>query len=129
MDNPINSIKLFGMENDVINFGNTLGINNSIIIKNCSNLKIIIGSKINIVLIEKSTNIHIFVYKLINGMEITSCQSIKISPVYLSNSIDYDFIPSINMHKSIVYLIGNINQFANVKLIYSQSELHQFEWF
>lgn len=116
MNNAINIIEITGVKNETLNFENILIKSISIIIKNCYNIKIIIKSKINKIIIEKSNKILVNIYKLINGFEISNSNYILIS----TNNKD---IPSIDMFKSSVYLIGNIKLYSDIKLICSMSNL------
>jgi len=127
MDNPPNLIEIIGVKNETINFGDLLSKNNSLIIKNCFNVKIIIQSKINKITIEKSNKIYFNVYKLklINGIEISNSKFILLST---ENSEDQSkSIPFLDIYKSSVYLIGSIHFFSSIKINFFSSELFHLE--
>lgn len=120
---PINLIKIIGLQNETINFGNLLANNNSLYFKNCFNIKIITNSKINKITIEKSSNIFISLNKLINGIEVAYSNMIFVSS---ENSDDpKDSIPSLDIYKTTFYLIGSIDYYTGIKVISSKSDLYQ----
>jgi hypothetical protein len=116
MNNAINIIEITGVKNETLNFENILIKSISIIIKNCYNVKIIIKSKINKIIVEKSNKILVNIYKLINGFEISNSDYVLIS----NNNKE---IPLIDIFKSSVYLIGNIKLYSDIKIICSMSNL------
>jgi hypothetical protein len=116
MNNAINIIEITGVKNETLNFENILIKSISIIIKNCYNVKIIIKSKINKIIIEKSNRVLVNIYKLINGFDISKSDYILIT----TNNKD---IPLIDIFKSSVYLIGNIKLYSDIKIICSMSNL------
>ena len=69
MNDQLNIIEIIGLKNETLNFEAMLSLNNSLIIKNCHNIKIIIKSKINKITVEKSNNILVNVYKLIRNIK------------------------------------------------------------
>jgi hypothetical protein len=101
--------------NITLNFYNILINSDSIHIKNCDNLTLIIDSKINKITIEKSNKIFININKLINGFEIS-----KSTFVFISSN----HIPFIDIYKTNLYLIGNINKYSNTKIKYDNSNLY-----
>jgi ethanolamine utilization microcompartment shell protein EutS len=127
MNDPINLIQIIGFENETLNFGNFLSKNNSIIIKNCYNVKIIIQSKINKITIEKSNKLLINVHKLITGIEIAHSKSILISSDIDDESSTCSKIPFMDMFKSTIYLVGSIKLYSNIKVISDQSELFHLD--
>jgi hypothetical protein len=124
MNDQLNIIEIIGLKNETLNFEAMLSLNNSLIIKNCHNIKIIIKSKINKITVEKSNNILVNVYKLISGLEIANSNTILISSEQNEST---DYIPVIDIYKSSIYLVGSINLYSNIKIISSQSELFQLE--
>ena len=116
MNNSPNLIKIIGLKNDTLDFSNILLKSHSLIIKNCFNVKFIIKSKINKIIVEKSNNLLFIVNKLICGIEVAYSKSILISS-------KNDSIPILDMFKSIIYLFGNLKEYSNVKIISEQSEL------
>lgn len=125
MNDPINLIEIIGLKNETLNFDNLLLQTNSLIIKNCSNIKIILKSKINKITVEKSNKLLIKVYKLISGIEVSHSKFILISSdidTYFNNSI-----PLIEMFKSTIYLVGNIKLYSNIKIICDKSDLFQID--
>lgn len=130
MISQINLIKIIGIKDQILNFRNVLSSNNSLIIKNCYNLKILIKTKINKITIENSNNIFVQVNKLINGFEVAYSKYVLIS----SNNQDFDTelnesipIPIIDIYKSIIYLVGSIKLYSDIKVICVQSDLFQVE--
>lgn len=125
MNDSINLIEIIGLKNETLNFDNLLSQTNSLIIKNCSNIKIIIKSKINKITVEKSNKLLINMYKLISGIEVSHSKFILISSdidTYFNNSI-----PLIEMFKSTIYLVGNIKLYSNIKIICDKSDLFQID--
>jgi hypothetical protein len=125
MDNPPNQIEIIGLKNETINFGNLLSKNNSLIIKNCFDVKIILKSKINKITIEKSNKIYLCVHKLINGVELSNSKFILLSS---ENSEDpTKTIPFLDIYKSSVYLVGSLDFYSSIKINCSLSELYHLE--
>lgn len=126
MVRSINQIKLINLKNQTINFGGLLTNDYSLIIKNCSNVKIIIKTKINKIIIEKSNKIYIDVDKLITGFEITNSKYVLIS---CDNSLETKAIPFIDVNKSSVYLIGDIQIYLETIVIIEQAEVYNINFF
>lgn len=127
MNDSINLIKIIGLKNETLNFGCLLSKTNSLIIKNCSNIKIILESKINKINVEKSYGIIIYVYKLISGIEVTHSKSILISSNINEELTSCSSIPFIDMFKSSIYLVGSIKLYSNIKIISDHSELFHLD--
>ena len=74
----LQEVNISNASNNNFNFKKLLHSNNSIIWRNCHNLKIIIGSTINKFQFIKCSNITIKIKKAISGMEIYKSKNIKI---------------------------------------------------
>ena len=74
----LQEVVISDLSKDKFDFKNLLHSNNSIIWKNCHDLKIIIGSTVNKFQFIKCSNISISVKKVISGMEIYKSNNIKI---------------------------------------------------
>lgn len=116
-----NQIELVGIKNQTINFDNVLQKNQSLYLKKCVNVIIIINSKINKITIDKSSSITINISELIGGFEISYSNDIIIS------SYNNDSIPSIDIYKSKIYLIGKLSIYVNCNIIASLSEIYQID--
>lgn len=74
----LQEVVISNLNKDKFNFKKLLHPNNSIVWKNCHNLKIIIGSTINKFQFINCSNITIKIKKTISGMEIYKSKNIKI---------------------------------------------------
>ena len=86
----LQEVVISNLNNDIFNFKKLLHPNNSLVWRNCHNLKIIIGSTINKLQFIKCSNITIKIKKAISGMEIYKSKNIKIktSPKCPLNYLD-----------------------------------------
>lgn len=116
MVDSTNLIPINNMNNRLLNFDCTLDTNNSLYVKNCNGLTIIINNKINKITIEKSNSISLVINKLVAGLEITHSNNIIISML--------DMIPSIDLFKSRVFLDGSIKMYGDVYIISDKSWLY-----
>jgi hypothetical protein len=116
MVDSTNLIPINNMNNRLINFDCMLDTNNSLYVKNCNGLTIIINNKINKITIEKSNYISIVINKLVAGLEITHSNNIIISAT--------DTIPSIDLFKSRVFLDGPIELYGEVHITSDKSWLY-----
>jgi hypothetical protein len=91
-----------------------LELDQSLLIKNCTNSKFIITNKINKIIILNSDNIYIKINRIITSIEITQSNNILIN----GNNV-----PCIELYKSTVYLLGNIYQYKNILIISELSNL------
>ena len=114
-------IKLINLKNQTINFDSILTIQHTLYIKNCYNIKIIIHSKINKIIIDKSSNIFTQINYLISGFDINYSQFVFI------HSDTFNYIPIIDIYKSSCYLIGNIDKYKYIKIISSFSDLYNID--
>ena len=74
----IESIILCNINNHFINFKNLLTMKDTIIWRNCNNLKIKIKSKINKIIFENCNNIVIQIHTAVCGVEFNKCNNVKI---------------------------------------------------
>ena len=116
MVDSTNLIPINNMNNRLLNFDCTLDTNNSLYVKNCNGLTIIINNKINKITIEKSKSISLVINKLVAGLEITHSNNIIISML--------DMIPSIDLFKSRVFLDGSIEMYGDVYITSDKSWLY-----
>lgn len=129
MDTTNNLIQIKNLENESLNFDDKLSSDKSLLIKNCSNLKLNIQSKINKITIENSKQIFITVHKLIVGFEISNSKHILLNlDAFIGSSEDsLSFIPFIELYKSELYLIGNKDKYKDIKISSHSSEIYQIE--
>jgi hypothetical protein len=114
----VNLIEIVNLKNENFNFSNILNVNNSLMIKNCSDVKINVTNKINKITIENCHKVHICISKLISGFEISKSS-------YILISCDNDNrIPSIELYKATVYLVGDINNYKDVMIRCESSDLY-----
>jgi len=117
-----NNIIIKNSNNNIYNFENTLSIQNSLYIKNSSNLIIIITNKINKIIVEKSNTIYLLVSNLIIGLEITNSNNI-ILQVNQTSSNQGVIIPSIDLDKSTLILLGSIDKYLSTLVNSYKSEI------
>ena len=127
MDITNNIIKINNIKNTSLNFDDILSLNNSLLIKNCLNVKINITSKINKITIEKSKQVYITVQKLIAGFEISNSELILLSlnKFIELNEDSSSFIPCIDLFKSDLYLVGCIDKYKDIKISNELSNIYQ----
>jgi len=94
--------------------------NNTLMIKNSHNSHIVLDTIVNKIIIEKCTNLYIDFdnLKIINNIEINSSENIFI------NIINPGCVPSIELFKSTVYLIGNIMIYSDIMILSELSNLY-----
>ena len=74
----INTINIFNIEDYKFDFNKKLNYKNTIYVKDCSNLKIKIKSKINKIIIHNSKNISLKIGDVISGLEIQKSNDINV---------------------------------------------------
>jgi hypothetical protein len=124
-----NIIKINNLKNTSLDFDDKLSSNNSLLIKNCLNIKINIQSKINKITIENSKQVYITVQKLIAGFEIVKSKRVLLS---LNNFIELNedtsnFIPCIDLFKSDLYLVGCIDKYKDIKISSELSNIYHVD--
>lgn len=112
-----NLIKIVNCKNNVYDFSNNLKSSHTLFIKNCSNINIFVHSKINKIIVENSKFINLNIFQLVCGIEIAK------SIVFI-NPVDDFFIPIIEIFKSSLYLIGNINLYLNLLVLNEYSDVY-----
>jgi hypothetical protein len=117
MNKNIKLIKIVNCKNNNYNFTNHLDTTNTIIIKNCSNINIFVNSKINKIIVENSHFVNLNIYQLINGIEINKSKVII-------NPMDNYVIPIIELFKSSLYLVGDINIYLNQFVFSEYSDIY-----
>lgn len=114
------TIKLVNLFNETINFDQYLNSSNSLLIKNCKNLKIFLSTKINKITIENSNHLFLMVDKLIIGFEISKSKYILIKQTDKKELS----IPFISLFKSQIFLVGNIDVFLNTIVSSENSDVY-----
>ena len=129
MDITNNIIKINNIKNKSLDFDEILSLNNSLLIKNCFNIKINIQSKINKITIENSNQVYISVQKLIAGFEISNSKFILLSlnKFIELNEDSSSFIPCIDLFKSDLYLVGCIDKYKDIKILSELSNVYQVD--
>ena len=89
----LNLIKLINCKNNTYDFNKHLNNNHTLIVKNCTNINILVNSKINKVIIDNSNFIHLNITHLINGIEISYSKGIILS-------ICKEYLIPINLYES-----------------------------
>ena len=118
-----NNIIISNINNETYNFDDTLSIQNTLHIKNSSNLIIIISNKINKIIVEKSNSIYLTVSNLIIGLELINSKNIILEVNQNSSNQDI-IIPSIELDKSILILLGSIDKYLSTQVNSYKSEIH-----
>jgi len=118
------TIRLVNLKEKILNFDNVLNSNNSLFIKNCSNLNIGVSNKINKIIIENSNKILIIPYQLICGIEISKSDHILIN----NNQTNSNIIPHISLYKSNLFLIGDSNKYLNIMIESDNSSIFMVEY-
>jgi len=125
--NSINLIQLKNINNETINF-DKLSYNHSLLIKNCYNIKVNIVNKINKITIENSNQILITLQKLVIGLDVSKSKYILLNLDSFIGSIDnQSFIPSIDLFKSELYLVGIKDKYKDIKISCQFSNLYQID--
>jgi len=122
-----NLIQIKNLNNETFNFEN-LSSNNSLVIKNCFNIKVNIINKINKITIENSCQILLTIQKLVIGLDISKSKYVLLnldSFVGLINN--QSLIPSIDLFKSDLYLIGIKDKYKDIKISCQLSNLYQVD--
>jgi hypothetical protein len=123
----INLIQLKNINNETLNF-EKLTSNNSLLIKNCFNIKINIINKINKITIENSNQILINLQRLISGIDISKSKYILLNLDSFIGSVDnQSLIPSIELFKSDLYLVGIKEKYKDIKIFHQLSNLYQID--
>jgi hypothetical protein len=123
----INLIQLKNINNQSFDF-DKLSSNNSLLIKNCYNIKINIINKINKITIENSCQILLTIQKLVIGLDISKSKYVLLNLDSFVGSIDnQSLIPSIDLYKSDLYLIGVKDKYKDIKISCQLSNLHQVD--
>lgn len=118
-----NNIIIRNINNNTYDFDNTLSIQNTLYIKNCSNLIIIISNKINKIIVEKSNSIYLIISNLIIGLELINSKNIILQVKETTSNQD-TVIPSIDLDKSILILLGSIDKYLSTLVNSYKSEIH-----
>jgi hypothetical protein len=123
----INLIQLKNINNQTFDF-EKLSSNNSLLIKNCCNIKINIINKINKIIIENSNQILLTIQKLVVGLDISKSKYILLNLDSFVGSIDnQSLIPSIDLFKSDLYLIGVKEKYKDIKISCQFSNIYQID--
>jgi len=122
-----NLIQIKNLNNETFNFEN-LSSNNSLLIKNCFNIKVNIINKINKITIENSCQILITLQKLVVGFDISKSKYVLLNLDSFVGLIDnQSLIPSIDLFKSDLYLIGIKDKYKDIKISCQLSNLYQVD--
>jgi hypothetical protein len=113
-----NILNLIDIQNKKFDFKKFLMKKDSIIVKNCSSLKINIKSKINKIVIEKCDGVKIKVGDTISGIEINNSKNIKIK-IRKNKKINL-----IQSYKSNIDVKLQEEQEKNTKFIFEESQVN-----
>ncbi len=123
----INLIQLKNINNETFDF-EKLSSNNSLLIKNCYNIKVNIINKINKITIENSNQIFITLQKLVIGLDISKSKYVLLNMDSFMGTIDnQSLIPSIDLFKSELYLVGFREKYKDIKISCQLSNLYQID--
>lgn len=112
-----NLIKIVNCKNNDYDFSNKLSSAHTLLIKNCTNINILVHSKINKIIIVNSKFINLNIFQLVSGIEIDK-STVLINP-------EHDFaIPIVELFKSSLYLIGNINIYLDLLILNEYSDVY-----
>jgi len=112
-----NLINITNCKNKDFDFSSQLDLKKTIIIKNCLNLSISVKSKINKIIVENSQFIKLNICGLISGLEITK------SKIILDPFNNFS-ISIIELYKSSLFLLGDLNLFLNLLIKNEQSDIY-----
>lgn len=115
-----NSIILTDLFNNVFNFKKLLCSKDTIIWKNCKNLKILSFSKINKFEFNNCNNIKLRLEGTVSGLEINNSNIILILPSQHS-------ITSLQLYKSELIVKGDKKDFSKIYLINEESNIKFFK--
>ena len=122
-----NLIQIKNINNETFDF-EKLSSNNSLLIKNCYNIKVNIINKINKITIENSNQILLTIQKLVVGLDISKSKYVLLNLDSFIGSIDnQSLIPSIDLFKSDLYLIGCKDKYKDIKISCQLSNLYQVD--
>ena len=122
-----NLIQIKNINNETFDF-EKLSSNNSLLIKNCYNIKVNIINKINKITIENSNQILLTIQKLVVGLDISKSKYVLLNLDSFVGSIDnQSLIPSIDLFKSDLYLIGCKDKYKDIKISCQLSNLYQVD--
>jgi|LauGreDrversion4_2_1035121.scaffolds.fasta_scaffold20019_2 hypothetical protein len=113
-----NLIKIVNCKNKVYDFQNNLESNHTVLIKNCTNINIFVNSKINKIIVINSKFINLNVFQLVSGIEVDK-SIVLVNPIDDNNYL----IPIIELFKSTLYLVGNINKYLNLLVLNEFSDI------
>ena len=113
-----NLIKIVNCKNKVYDFQNNLESNHTVLIKNCTNINIFVNSKINKIIVINSKFINLNVFQLVSGIEVDK-SIVLVNPIDDNNYL----IPIIELFKSTLYLVGNINKYLNFLVLNEFSDI------
>ena len=88
-----NRITLQNLQNSEQDFGKLLNQNSTICYSNCDNLEVIVGSKINKILLTNCSNVKLNLNGLIAGVEIKDCNKVSI---YSNNNAMLNYLDIYN---------------------------------
>ena len=115
-----NFIKFKNYSNLDMNFKENLTLKDSFIFINCSNFNIIIGNKINKILLENCYNFSIIFQDTISGIDIDNCKNISLKRIS-KNSSNLSYI---NIFRSSILLFyENIKNIHNFKIDHYNSTI------
>jgi len=113
----LNSVTFQDLKNKKLNFKKLLNKCDSIIWKECSNLKIRVKSKINKFQFDDCKNITLHIYGSIAGIEINKCTNFKM--IIPSDHC----ISSLQLFKSRIKIKCVIHEFKRIYIIKEQSKI------
>jgi hypothetical protein len=123
-----NLIQIKNINNETFDFDNKLSLNNSLLIKNCYNLKITVINKINKIIIENSHQILITVQRLIVGLDISKSKYILLNLDSFTGVLDnQSLIPFIELFRSDLYLVGFKEKYRDIKISLQLSNLYEVD--
>jgi hypothetical protein len=113
----IKLIKLINCKNNVYDFKENLDCTHTLLIKNCTNINIFVNSKINKIIVDNSTYVNLNITQLISGIEINKS-------ICIINPTDGYSIPIIELFKSTIYLVGELDKFHDLLIINEFSDIY-----
>ena len=118
MVEPSNLININNIKDKTLDFSEILENNKSLVIKRCSDMIIIVGSKINKITIQRSQRILLVINKLISGIEINNSKYIVLETIE-----NVSTIPVIELFYSTLFLYGPIEKYLNILINADRSEV------
>jgi hypothetical protein len=96
-----------------------LELHDALHIKDTNNSYLFLHNKFNKLVIDKSNEIYIEIDKIITSIEINNCNN-----VFIKANFNVPFVPCIELFKSSLYLVGDIELYKPILIVAENSFLY-----